>query len=96
MARFTIADFPKLQPWAEEIRLCRDCEAAALRDVEDAQAQLEDADRRLVRAKHRHTKARDETEAAELAFASLMNEMTQSALLDDDAELAEQQRILGD
>jgi hypothetical protein len=92
MARFTIADFAQLQPWADEIKLCNDCEAAAYRDVEDAQAALEEADRRLVRAKHRHTAMKDDREAAELAFASLFNEMTRSALLDDDAELAEMQR----
>ena len=92
MARFTIADFAQLKPWAQEIALCHDCEAAALRDVEDAQAAAEDAERRLVRAKHRHKATKDESEAAELAFASLFNEMTRSPLLDDDAELAEMQR----
>ena len=92
MARFTIADFAQLKPWAQEIALCHDCEAAALRDVEDAESALERAQVRLTFARQRHLETKDDTEAAELAFASLFNEMTRSGLLDDDAELAEMQR----
>ena len=84
MPRLTVAhDWQHLQRYADEIVLCRDCEAAAKKDYDEAEADCRKAEKALIRARTALNDCKNETDQAELIFRRVLDEMTKPVGYDE-------------
>lgn len=82
--RLTVtADWPHLQPYADEIALHRDCEAAAQKDYDEAQERVRHYERMLVRARTALHDAKVGVDEAEMIFRRVLDEMARPAGYDE-------------
>lgn len=84
MPRLTVAnDWQHLQRYADEIVLCKQCEAAAKQDFDEAQEECRRAEKKLVRARTAWNDCKAETDQAEIIFRRVMDEMTKPVGYDE-------------
>lgn len=84
MPRLTVAhDWPHLQRYADEIAQCRDCEAAAKQDFDEAQEECRKAEKKLANARTALNDCKAETDQAELIFRRVLDEMTKPVGYDE-------------